>query len=126
MAAAERIVEDGGTIFLVSECRDGIPVHGNYLSLLRKGGCPESVDRWIRDLDEPILDQWEAQYHMRVLKQASVYMLSSLSRKTLEGTMIEPIDDLQSAVEERLRALGEGAEVAVLPDGPLTIPYLEG
>lgn len=124
MSAADRIVEDGGTIVVVSQCIDGIPDHGNYRSILQEGGCPAGVDRWIRDLKEPILDQWEAQVHARILKRSKTLLYSSLDRETVEAAMLTPVDDLQAAVEACVKEAGAGVEVAILPDGPLTIPYL--
>ena len=38
---------------------------------------------------------------------------------------LQTIPDLNEAVQEQLVEIGSGARVAVLPDGPLTIPYLE-
>jgi hypothetical protein len=35
-----------------------------------------------------------------------------------------PCHDISAAVHERLKNLGPDARVAVLPQGPLTIPYL--
>jgi len=37
---------------------------------------------------------------------------------------LTPCRDIAAAVQESLRASGNGARVAVLPHGPLTIPYL--
>ena len=37
---------------------------------------------------------------------------------------LEPCPNIAAAVAERLDQLGPGARVAVLPQGPLTIPYL--
>jgi hypothetical protein len=37
---------------------------------------------------------------------------------------LTPCPDIAAAVRDRLQALGPEARVAVLPQGPLTIPYL--
>jgi nickel-dependent lactate racemase len=124
MSVAARIVEDGGTILVASECSDGIPEHGNFRSILEKGDTPEAVDDWIRNLSEPILDQWEAQVLVSILMRASVAIYSTLDRTAIEDAMLTPIEDLQAHLEECIRRVGEGASVAVLPDGPLTIPYV--
>ena len=41
LSAAAQIVRQGGTIVLASECADGLPEHGRYGGLLRRG-------RWTR------------------------------------------------------------------------------
>jgi hypothetical protein len=37
---------------------------------------------------------------------------------------LEPVEDLSARVAEMLAAAGTGARLAVLPQGPQTIPYL--
>jgi len=49
---------------------------------------------------------------------------SSLPDPVVRSAFLEPCPDIGAAVCERLAALGPGARVAVLPQGPLTIPYL--
>ena len=39
--------------------------------------------------------------------------------------MCTAIPDLQAAVEEEIGMIGNGVSVAVLPDGPLTIPFID-
>lgn len=126
MSAAARIVEHGGVILMACECSDGIPDHGNFGSILRDTDTPEAVDQWIKSLDKPILDQWQAQLLAAIMKRASVAIYSSLDRSAIESAMLVHIDDLQTHVETCIRAHGSGTPVAVLPDGPLTIPYIAG
>jgi hypothetical protein len=37
---------------------------------------------------------------------------------------VEPVVDVGSRLAEELRRVGRDAPVAVLPEGPMTIPYL--
>jgi hypothetical protein len=39
---------------------------------------------------------------------------------------LEPLEDIGAAVAEERRRIGGDAPVAVLPEGPMTIPYLAG
>jgi hypothetical protein len=35
------------------------------------------------------------------------------------------VDDIAARISEELEDIGEDAPVAVLPEGPMTVPYLE-
>ncbi len=61
-----------------------------------------------------------------ILMRASVAIYSTLDRAAVEAAMLTPIDDLQTHLEQCIRAVGKGVPVAVLPDGPLSIPYVVG
>ena len=37
---------------------------------------------------------------------------------------LEPVEDVERALADELHALGRDAPVAVLPEGPMTIPYV--
>lgn len=126
ISAAARIVEAGGTIIMASECSDGIPAHGNFAEIMQKGDSAEDILAWIFRQKETVLDQWQAQVLAEILKRTEVAVFSSLDRQSIEACKMIFVDDLQSEVEKRIAAVGKGARVAVLPDGPLTIPYVKG
>jgi nickel-dependent lactate racemase len=124
ISAAARVVEPGGTILIASECCDGIPDHGNFGPLMRIGSSPEDILRHIQSLEKPILDQWEAQLYVYLMQQYDIGLYSSLSPGVVQSCKLRPVADLQAEVEEKIRTLGPHPAVAVLPDGPLTIPCL--
>lgn len=123
MSAAARIAAEGGTIVTVSECSDGIPEHGNFGELIRLGS-PSAIIDWIRALPAPRLDQWEAQLLADIQLRADVALYSTLAPELVESLSLRPITRLQEEVDDMLRRVGGRPAVAVLPDGPLTIPYL--
>jgi len=106
ISVAERIVEDGGDILVASECSDGIPNHGNFGSILQKADTPEAVDDWIRNLNDMMLDQWQAQILTGILKRASVAIYSALDSDSVEAAMLVPVEDLQTHLEECIRRAG--------------------
>jgi hypothetical protein len=69
-------------------------------------------------------EQWQAQIQSLVQRRAQVLVYSSLDEMTVRGAHLEPCADISASVKERLEAMGAGGRVAVLPQGPLTIPYL--
>lgn len=124
LSVAARIVENGGRIFLVSECSDGLPAHGNFGQYFNKGLKSAELLEWIRKQPKPGLDQWQAQTLANVLLKANVSVYSHLSPEQAERCAMTPVSDLQKAVDKHLDGYNGDVCAAVLPDGPLTIPYL--
>jgi nickel-dependent lactate racemase len=125
LSAAARIVADGGKVFVASECSDGVPNHGNFASLMLAGKTPDDVIQSVYE-KEPILDQWQAQVLSNILKRADVDVFTAMDADQVRNCKMSVVDDLDEAVHAHVKALGADTRVAVLPDGPLTIPYLEG
>ena len=123
ISAAARIVADGGTILVASECSDGVPDHGNFAEIMREGTSPADVLASIHALDRPILDQWQAQILAGILERADIKVRSELPSAEIEACKMGVIGDVDAAVSDALDGCAE-RRVAVLPDGPLTIPYL--
>lgn len=124
ISAGARITEPGGTVFIASECSDGLPDHGNFGELMRFGKSPDDILAHIVDLPEEILDQWEAQVYAYLMQKYDIRLYCAMDRQIVQACKLQPVHDFQAAVEEKLRQLGGRPRVAVLPDGPLTIPYL--
>ena len=127
MSAAALIVRDGGTIICAAECRDGVPDHGGYGRLLREGNSPAELLQEIESREQTSHDQWQVQIQAGVQARAEVLLHSShLSDDEILAAHLRPADDIASAVEEALSRHGTGSRVCVLPEGPQTIPYLQG
>ena len=125
MSAAARIVEPGGTILVASECSDGVPDHGNFADLMRVGSTADDILANVYQQEKVIVDQWQAQVAAEIMKKADVLVFSAMDRTAIAQCKLGVVDDLQAEVEARIRALGGRPRVAVLPDGPLTIPYVQ-
>lgn len=125
MSAAHKIVKKGGTIICASECRDGLPDHGNYAKILKMGSTPEEILAMINDPDFEMFDQWQVQKQAVIQMWADVYLYSTLSDDDVKAAMLKPTDDIEKTLEQLKAKYGEEMSVAVLPLGPLTIPYVE-
>jgi nickel-dependent lactate racemase len=125
ISAAAQIVKAGGSIVVASECSDGLPAHGGYGDLLRGARDP---DTFLTQLFSPgfsVHDQWQVQIQAQIQRKAHVFVKSDgLSADQLRAAWFEPVDDLAGCVAARLHAAGPGARVAILPQGPQTIPYV--
>ena len=69
-------------------------------------------------------EQWQAQISALIQRRANVLIYSSLTDDVIRAAHHTPCHDISAEVTKRLAALGSAATVAVLPQGPLTIPYL--
>jgi nickel-dependent lactate racemase len=124
MSAAARIVEEGGTIILACECREGVPAGSPLDKLLRDANSSEEVLAMLTTADHVRPEQWQAQIQALIQRRAEVLVYSSLSEDVLRKAHLKPCRDIAAMVREKLAQAGPGARVAVLPQGPLTIPYL--
>ena len=124
MSAAAQIVEDGGYIAAAARCNDGFPTHGNFRTLLFDHASPRELLDAICAPGFSVFDQWEAQLLAIIRLKARVGLLSELPADEVRRAHLEPIDDVGAAVARELARLGADAPVAVLPEGPQTIPYV--
>jgi len=69
-------------------------------------------------------EQWQAHVQALVQQRAKVLVYSSLSDDVVCAAHLTPCHDISATVNGLIKADGNGARVAVLPQGPLTIPYL--
>lgn len=124
MSAAARIVQEGGTIILACECREGVPSGSPLDQLLRSASSSEEILTRLATPGFVRPEQWQAQIQALIQRKASVLVYSSLPDEVIRAAHLTPCYDISSTVRERLEKLGPEARVAVLPQGPLTIPYL--
>jgi nickel-dependent lactate racemase len=124
MTAAAQIVRPGGSIVTIAECRDGLPEHGNYKALLQMRATPAALLEMINEPGFQMHDQWQVQKQALVQELARVYLHSSLPDNVVYAAKLIPAPDLQNTIERLLLQYGSHASIAVLPEGPLTVPYV--
>jgi nickel-dependent lactate racemase len=124
MNAACQIVKKGGTIICAAECSDGLPEHGNFGRLLEMGDSPQDLLDLITAPGFQMFDQWEVQRLAMILQWAEVYLYSSLPHDLVRKAMLKPTQDIERTLEELSGRYGPDMSIAVLPLGPLTIPYV--
>ncbi|MBN1640647.1 MAG: nickel-dependent lactate racemase [Anaerolineae bacterium] len=123
ISAAAQVVRKGGAILVASECWDGIPEHGNYRDLLYAAESPQSLWDRVTAPGLRVLDQWEAFLHARLCLHADIHIYAEgLTDEQIRRAMLSPCHDIAA----RLRELVDqyGPRLCVLPQGPMTIPYL--
>jgi nickel-dependent lactate racemase len=124
IAVAADIVREGGAIILVSECREGLPDYGEYGEIMRLAADP---DHLVALMDQPgfmMQDQWDAQIQAQICRRVRLYIHSEgLSEAEIRQVFGIPCPDVGNMVQELLTEYGPQARVAVIPAGPLTVPY---
>ena len=125
MSAAAQVVREGGTIVCAAECSDGVPDHGEYGRLLAMRDSPSELLEMITAPGFSRHDQWQVQIQAQILLRARVLMKSSyLAPEQVRAAHLEPVDDLQDAIDEQVERIGPGGSICAIPQGPQTIPYV--
>ncbi|HEY72988.1 MAG TPA: nickel-dependent lactate racemase [Thermoflexia bacterium] len=127
MSAAAQVVREGGSIIVAAECWDGIPDHGEYKNILRMASSPQALLKVLRQPGFLMVDQWEAQLQAQIQCRADIYVRNSyLSDKEIRAALLHPCRQIEETLAELLARYGPDARICVLPEGPQTIPYIEG
>lgn len=124
MCASARIIRDDGLILVAARCNDGFPDHGNFRTLLYESKSAQELFDRIMEPGFSIFDQWQAQLLAMVQLKARVGVYCELPPEELRRAHLMPVPDLRSTIDAELDKIGRDAPVAILPEGPLTIPYL--
>lgn len=125
MSAAHKIVKKGGAIICAAECSDGLPDHGNYAKILKMFKTPQELLDKINDPNFALFDQWQAQKQAMVQVWANVYVYSTLSQEDVSQAMFTPTTNIEETINQLKEKYGINARIAVMPLGPLTIPYVK-
>jgi nickel-dependent lactate racemase len=123
VSAAAQVVRKGGAILIASECWDGVPEHGNYKTLLQESNTPQALWDRVTAPEFRALDQWEAFLQARLCLHADLHIYADgLSDEDIRMAMMTPCRDIEATLRELVAQYGP--RLCVLPQGPMTIPYL--
>ena len=120
---ASQITRDGGIIIIASSCCAGVGPE-EFRALHASVSSPKEVLQKIRRM-EPIGVQWENQILAHTQMRNDIYLVSGLEDSVVKDMMITPIRTIEKGLEKAFKALGNDAEVAIIPEGPLVLPLLE-
>ena len=125
MSAAHSITAPGGLIITAARCNDGFPEHGAFKNQVLRWESPDEAWRAISSPDFSEPDQWQTQKLLQIVRTCRVGLFSELDPELVQRAHLTPIEDVRSAIDAELACLGNpAAPVAIVPEGPLTIPYV--
>lgn len=76
----------------------------------------------MRNMDETVPDQWEAQVLLRVLTKAAVIMVTKAPRKMIEAMHMKWADSMENALSIAERIINKNDfQITVIPDGESVI-----
>ena len=115
--------KDGGTLILVSSCREGLGDE-EFAKLLSSAETPEKA---ISKIEQGYkLGYHKAAKMAAISQRMQVQGFTTLEDATLASLFIEPVHNLQEAVDKALQKAKENGvkepTVLILPDGCVTVP----
>ncbi len=120
---ASRIARKGGIIIIAAACDTGIGPQV-FKDLHAEADTPQEVLNRIK-AEGPIGVQWQNQVLARVQLANDIYLVSDLEDGLAEKMKVKPFPSVESALEKALQILGNQADIAMIPEGPLVLPILE-
>ncbi|MBU3916678.1 nickel-dependent lactate racemase [bacterium] len=126
MSAARQIVKKGGAIICVAECGEGIPDHGNFRKIFNMKDSPREILKMIHKPDFSMSDQWQVQKLAMIQIWADVYLYSKLEAAEVSRTHIHFVKSIEDTMMALAQKHGKSSRIAVIPQGPLSIPYIVG
>lgn len=120
ISAGARVLKPGGALILACECSEGIPGGSSYERILHGGSSPEEILSRLAAQSGTLPEQWQAQIQALIQRRARIFLYSSLPDEAVKAAHLWPCHDIAQTLKE----LAKDGQIAVLPQGPLTIPFL--
>lgn len=125
MSAALQIVKKGGAIIVAAECWDGIPAGSDFESIIHSVSGSEELMDIVKQHESEFKDTWQVFFLAMILHNSDVYLYSTLDGRSVERAFLKPVSDINQLVQDLVKTKGKNSRICVLPEGPLTIPYLK-
>jgi nickel-dependent lactate racemase len=126
MSAAAGIVRPGGDILLAAECSEGLPNPSPFKDLLWAAASPAALLERIRTPGFRCADSWQAQILAQVRSRAAVHVYAGgLSDEEVRRAHLTPCRNIEATVARLLERQSD-ATIAVLPEGPQSVPFVIG
>jgi len=126
ISVAARIARDGGSIVLVSGCENGLPDYGEYGTIMGEADTPQDLLAKIHHPGYSKQDQWDAQIQAQICQRLKLYIYSDgLRDEEIKNVFGIPCRDVEDIISALLKEYGAEARIAVIPAGPLSVPYIK-
>jgi len=124
MDTASMVTRDGGIVITASSCSSGVGPQ-SFVDVHTACENPIEVLQKIRR-EEPLGVQWQNQILARIQMRNHLMLRSELDDEVVRSMWIEPVSDLDAALARAISIIGPDAEIAVMPEGPLALPLVDG
>jgi nickel-dependent lactate racemase len=123
LAHAARVTREGGTIILAAACPEGSgsPHYEDWV--IGKRSYAEVIQKFKDDGFR--IGPHKAYQIARDASQFQFMCFSEMVYDFSQALLLNPVKDLQTAVDEALTGLQPGERIGILPHASSTIPYLE-
>ena len=126
MSAAMQVVKKGGDILIAAECWDGIPENTDFERMLAAAHNIDDLYDYVRKNEKDFQDTWQIFYEILIQRWANVSLYSDkLDDETIRKALFTPVQDPEALIRKILEKHGKHARICILPEGPLTIPYVK-
>ena len=123
MVAAMDLVEQGGNLFIATECSEGmgskeyVEAQKRFLDLGVEGFLKYILARKHAEIDE-----WGTQMQIKAMKRANISLFSTgLCETDLALTGLRSVVSLTDAIRDSVEKTGDN-RVAIVPEGPYIVP----
>lgn len=116
---AKLALKPGGTLILVSSCRDGVG-GDTFVSLL--ASCETAKDVYTKIAGGYRLGYHKAAKIAELCTNAKVFAYTDLDDDVFRDIFIKPAADLQKTIDDAL--IAPGAKAVIMPDAGLTVPLI--
>lgn len=126
MVGAMDILKPGGDLIIVSECSEGMgsKEYGDAQKLLFKLG-QQSFLKQLQAREYAQIDEWQTEMQLKPMRIGNIHLFApKLSEKDKKYTCVNNIDDLNATISE-LKERSDNKKIAIIPQGPYTIPIYE-
>lgn len=121
LTAALPVIRENGIIIIAAECREGIG-SPEFTELVCN--C-DDVEQFMKDIykeDYFVVDQWQFEEYVKVLRKARVFLCSDgIKDQYLNSLPVTPVESVEQGLERALSELGPDSRIAVIPKGPYVL-----
>jgi nickel-dependent lactate racemase len=126
ISTASSIVKSGGCILLCASLSEGVG-SASFEKLIRECANPHDFELRLRDDRFFAIDQWMVQHLCQARRRARVLLYTdAFPPSAVAELLVEPATSPATGVAAGLAALGPGARIAVLPQGPYVLATVRG
>jgi lactate racemase len=125
MVEAMDALSEGGKLFIVSACAQGLgsPEYVEAQKRLIALG-PDGFLNEILPKKRALIDEWQTEMQLKPMRRGQICLYTDgLNPRDLALTGVETTGDLPAALAEWIKACGD-KDVVVIPEGPYVVPMM--